>query len=158
MPEYAKECWRQYLEHRSASRLVQCVYEQSVIEAEKRGTKRLVPRATEALVKLAQFKEQQVFIELSDIVDSAGIETKAGTKGLYPWLKKYGADVLEHEPGTTAYRIKDEFYGAMLSLFPDANSLASTLDIMRLQGLGKEIWAGLDAQDYVDRERAAWAG
>ena len=158
MPEYAKEFWRQYLQHHSASRLVQCVYEQAKIEAEKRGAKRLVPRATEALVKLAQFKEQQEFIELSDIANSAGIETTAGTKGLYPWLKKYGADVLEHEPGTTAYRIKHLFYDAMLSLFPDANSVASTQGIMRLQGLGKEIWAGIDAQDYVDRERAAWAG
>jgi hypothetical protein len=30
--------------------------------------------------------------------------------------------------------------------------------ILDLQGLGKEIWQGMDAQDYVDRERAAWNG
>jgi len=30
--------------------------------------------------------------------------------------------------------------------------------ILELQGLGKEIWQGLDAQDYVDRERASWGG
>ena len=30
--------------------------------------------------------------------------------------------------------------------------------IMELEGLGKETWAGIDAQEYVDRERDAWGG
>lgn len=30
--------------------------------------------------------------------------------------------------------------------------------IMELEGLGKEIWRGLDAQEYVNQERAAWNG
>ena len=30
--------------------------------------------------------------------------------------------------------------------------------ILELQGLGKEIWQGVDAQEYVDQERAAWSG
>jgi hypothetical protein len=30
--------------------------------------------------------------------------------------------------------------------------------ILDLQGLGKEIWQGIDAQDYVDRERSSWNG
>ena len=30
--------------------------------------------------------------------------------------------------------------------------------IMELAGLGKEVWAGIDAQDYVDQERASWNG
>jgi hypothetical protein len=30
--------------------------------------------------------------------------------------------------------------------------------IMDLEGLGKEIWQGVDAQVYVDRERASWNG
>ena len=30
--------------------------------------------------------------------------------------------------------------------------------ILELQGLGKEIWQGLDAQEYVDRERTSWDG
>jgi hypothetical protein len=30
--------------------------------------------------------------------------------------------------------------------------------IMELCGLGKEIWQGIDAQEYVDRERASWNG
>ena len=30
--------------------------------------------------------------------------------------------------------------------------------VLELQGLGKEIWRGVDAQEYVDRERASWNG
>jgi prevent-host-death family protein len=30
--------------------------------------------------------------------------------------------------------------------------------VLELQGLGKEIWEGIDAQEYVDRERASWGG
>jgi len=30
--------------------------------------------------------------------------------------------------------------------------------ILELQGLGKDIWQGMDAQEYVDRERASWNG
>jgi tripartite-type tricarboxylate transporter receptor subunit TctC len=29
--------------------------------------------------------------------------------------------------------------------------------ITELRGLGKEIWAGHDAQEYVDAERESWA-
>ena len=28
--------------------------------------------------------------------------------------------------------------------------------ITELEGLGKEIWAGIDPQEYVDRERDSW--
>lgn len=30
--------------------------------------------------------------------------------------------------------------------------------IMELCGLGAEIWEGIDAQEYVNRERASWDG
>ena len=30
--------------------------------------------------------------------------------------------------------------------------------ITELQGLGREIWHGMDAQEYVRRERNAWGG
>jgi hypothetical protein len=30
--------------------------------------------------------------------------------------------------------------------------------IMELEGLGKGIWQGVDAQEYVDRERDSWNG
>lgn len=31
-------------------------------------------------------------------------------------------------------------------------------NILELEGLGKEIWQGLDAQEYVDQERTSWNG
>jgi len=30
--------------------------------------------------------------------------------------------------------------------------------ILELEGLGKEIWESIDAQEYVDRERESWTG
>jgi hypothetical protein len=30
--------------------------------------------------------------------------------------------------------------------------------ILELQGLGKEIWCDIDAQEYIDRERNSWNG
>ena len=32
----------------------------------------------------------------------------------------------------------------------------SRRSIMELAGLGKEIWEGIDAQDYVNQERDSW--
>ncbi len=34
----------------------------------------------------------------------------------------------------------------------------NTRSVMELQGLGKDIWADLDAQEYVKKERASWDG
>ncbi len=30
--------------------------------------------------------------------------------------------------------------------------------ILELEGLGKEVWNGIDAQDYVNQERDSWNG
>ncbi|MEA3288448.1 MAG: hypothetical protein U9Q77_13900 [Candidatus Marinimicrobia bacterium] len=30
--------------------------------------------------------------------------------------------------------------------------------ILELQGMGKEIWKDIDAQDYIDKERESWNG
>ncbi|NEP13430.1 MAG: hypothetical protein F6K14_25130 [Symploca sp. SIO2C1] len=30
--------------------------------------------------------------------------------------------------------------------------------ILELRGLGKEVWHGIDAQDYVNQERDSWNG
>lgn len=35
---------------------------------------------------------------------------------------------------------------------------ASSQSVTALRGLGKDVWQGIDAQEYVDRERAAWDG
>ena len=31
-------------------------------------------------------------------------------------------------------------------------------NITALRGLGREVWQGIDAQEYVNKERAAWDG
>jgi hypothetical protein len=31
-----------------------------------------------------------------------------------------------------------------------------THSILELDGLGKEIWEGVDVQEYIDQERASW--
>jgi hypothetical protein len=36
-----------------------------------------------------------------------------------------------------------------------ADSKPSILD---LEGLGKDIWQGIDAQEYIDQERQSWNG
>lgn len=30
--------------------------------------------------------------------------------------------------------------------------------ILELDGLGKEVWKGIDVQEYIDRERDSWGG
>ena len=30
--------------------------------------------------------------------------------------------------------------------------------LLELQGKGKHIWKGVDAQEYIDKERASWNG
>ncbi len=37
-------------------------------------------------------------------------------------------------------------------------TVQSQHSILELQGLGKEIWQGIDAQAYIDRERDSWNG
>jgi hypothetical protein len=39
----------------------------------------------------------------------------------------------------------------------DASAKQRT-SILRLKGLGKNIWCDLDAQGYVNQERASWDG
>ena len=34
--------------------------------------------------------------------------------------------------------------------------MADEHSILELQGLGKDLWAGIDAQEYVDEERSSW--
>ena len=45
---------------------------------------------------------------------------------------------------------------AHLNREPEAQPATKKRSIMELQGLGKEIWQGMDAQEYVNQERASW--
>ncbi len=41
-------------------------------------------------------------------------------------------------------------------ILEDALQEPETLSILELQGLGKELWEGLDAAAHVDAERRSW--
>lgn len=41
-------------------------------------------------------------------------------------------------------------------LLSEALEASRPLSILDLQGLGKELWQGVDAVDHVQRERASW--
>ncbi len=44
----------------------------------------------------------------------------------------------------------------VIQILDQALSEAAPLSILDLQGLGKEVWAGVDAGEYVRRERQGW--
>jgi hypothetical protein len=37
-------------------------------------------------------------------------------------------------------------------------ALPQSRSILELEGLGKEVWQGIEAQSYVDQERDSWNG
>jgi hypothetical protein len=41
---------------------------------------------------------------------------------------------------------------------PFEESKRHFLFILELQGMGKNMWKNIDAQEYVDKERASWNG
>lgn len=53
---------------------------------------------------------------------------------------------------------KVDLLAELASQVRDGNRKGKKRSIMELEGLGKEIWAGIDAQEYVDRERDSWNG
>lgn len=44
------------------------------------------------------------------------------------------------------------------ALSQPAGSGATRHSILELEGLGKQLWQGVDADDYVRKERDAWSG
>jgi hypothetical protein len=165
MPKYSVRCWKAYLAGGSDSKLVDCIYREVVARSTAVGRN---DEAIKALVRLARQEGQKTYFTLQHVAQEGNIKTIGPTCGLYPWLKEYsgedgydgedGADILEKDPNRKAYRIRKEFYNAMLDLFAEPAHKSTNDGILRLQGLGKEVWAGIDAQAYVDRERSAWAG
>ncbi len=47
---------------------------------------------------------------------------------------------------------------ALAALLHDSVSAYPTRSILELEGLGAEIWRGIDPQEYVNQERASWDG
>jgi hypothetical protein len=53
---------------------------------------------------------------------------------------------------------KVDLLAELANLVRDDSRKGKKHSIMELEGLGKEIWAGIDAQEYVNRERDSWNG
>ncbi len=53
---------------------------------------------------------------------------------------------------------KVELLAELATQVRDESREGGKRSIMELEGLGKEIWAGIDAQEYVNRERDSWDG
>ena len=53
---------------------------------------------------------------------------------------------------------QDEIERLIVDLAARASERPDRRSILELAGLGAEIWAGIDAQEYVSRERASWNG
>ena len=45
-----------------------------------------------------------------------------------------------------------------LAILAEESSLSKERSVLELGGLGKEIWNGVDAQEYVSRERSSLNG
>ena len=56
------------------------------------------------------------------------------------------------------HREKTDLLAELANQVRDTARTEGTRDIMELEGLGAEIWEGIDAQEYIDRERASWNG
>lgn len=72
-------------------------------------------------------------------------------------LREYLARGGYHTPEEVIERALESLAKDSPGRLADSSPAART-SILQLQGLGKEIWEGIDAQEYVDRERAAWNG
>ena len=45
---------------------------------------------------------------------------------------------------------------ALISFIVDTFTETKDRSLRELRGLGKEIWAGIDAQEYIDQQRDEW--
>jgi hypothetical protein len=81
-------------------------------------------------------------------------------------LTPHSEDLLREHFAHGGYRTPEEVIERALEILAEKDPLSespgsgheSRTSILELQGLGKAIWQGVDAQEYVNRERASWNG
>lgn len=81
-------------------------------------------------------------------------------------LTPHGEDLLRDSLARGSYRTPEEVIERALEILAAKDGVSVSAragsdvptSILELQGLGKAIWQGVDAQEYVDRERAARNG
>ena len=58
---------------------------------------------------------------------------------------------------TLSHEERKELLGYLIDSFVQAApTAAKTRSLHELRGLGKDIWSGIDAQDYINQERDDW--
>lgn len=150
--KYLDRCLADYTAHRSETKLVKCILEEAAKRERKKGQ---VRGGTRALVKFSRGSKLDKFIPLKRVKAQAPETTSSPRAGLWPWVY---AEILDEMTDPKAYKIRKKYFSAMLELFPVGGDSSNTRRIMELAGLGKEIWAGVDATEYVERERSNWGG
>jgi plasmid stability protein len=65
-------------------------------------------------------------------------------------------DALYKKLKARAWRERRSIAQEVTCLLPAALDAAPPLSIMALQGLGKELWQGVDATAHVEAERTSW--
>ena len=75
-------------------------------------------------------------------------------------LSAHSESLLREYLAKSGYGTPEEVIERALEILAEKEVQSDSHDssILELQGLGKEIWAGIDGQEYVDQERAAWNG
>ncbi|PKB67420.1 MAG: hypothetical protein BZY81_04635 [SAR202 cluster bacterium Io17-Chloro-G4] len=132
---------------------VQCILSEAT---RRQAGENWVWKGTKAFIELSLERATGEFISEKEIKAHAGEGLGGPSAGLWPWLSD-GADVVEKEEGSRTYRIRLEYFDAMRQLI-SPHAFKGKRSIMEMQGLGKHIWEGIDAQEYVDRERRSWNG
>ncbi len=66
-------------------------------------------------------------------------------------------DLLEHVSHLSRQE-KVDLLVELANLVREDSRKGGKRSIMELEGLGKEIWAGIDAQEYINQERDSWDG
>ena len=54
------------------------------------------------------------------------------------------------------YRLVNQIQGAAVSAMSNIAGKKAKHSVMELEGLGADIWKGVDAQEYVLKERNSW--
>ena len=65
-------------------------------------------------------------------------------------------DALYRKLQARAERLHRSVAQEVTHILSEAVEAPERLSLMELRGLGKELWAGIDAAAYVDEERRSW--
>jgi len=98
---------------------------------------------------------------MSKPVFGTTLRSKSNTSIIGTKRRNYGNLNIKNIPDTLYRKIKDRakrerrsIAAEVIHILSQATEQTSTLSILDLQGLGKEVWKGKDAARYVNKERS----